>query len=75
MKRVELVFRTVGERTEKAALELAIQHIQPQRTHVIANVKPFTEAVRQQLAIDHQCDVVVYVDADCLILEDMRPFI
>ena len=75
MKRVELVFRSVGERTADAALKLAIQHIQPQRTHVIEDVKPFTRAVRQQLAIEHDCDVVVYVDADCLILEDMRPFI
>ncbi|WP_412545757.1 hypothetical protein [Maricaulis sp. MIT060901] len=27
------------------------------------------------LQIDHDCDYVVYVDADCLILDDLRAFI
>lgn len=74
-KRVDLVFRSVGERTSELALELAIRAIQPDRVHVLRDVFPFKETVRQQLAIPHDCDSVVYVDADCLILEDMRPFL
>jgi hypothetical protein len=72
---VELVFRTVGERTSAASLDLAIRQIRPSRVHVIENVMPFRAAVDAQLALQHECDQVVYVDADCLILEDMRPFI
>lgn len=75
MARVELVFRTIGERTTDVALELAIANIRPSRVHVIENVTPFRSAVDAQLALEHDCDQVVYVDADCLILEDMRPFI
>jgi len=75
MSRVDLVFRTVGERTADIALELAIKHIRPDNVHIIDNVKPFAEAVNQMLKIPHDCDQVVYVDADCLILEDMRPFL
>jgi hypothetical protein len=72
---IELVFRTVGERTSDLALELALQHVRPHRAHVIRDVKPFALAVRRMLEIDHQCSHVVHMDADCLILEDMRPFL
>lgn len=75
MKRIDLVFRTVGERTTELALELAQRHIRPNRVHVLENVKPFSEAVERQRRIEHDCDYVVYMDADCLILEDMRPFL
>ena len=63
-KRVDLVFRTIGERTSELALELATRHIRPDRLHIIEDVVPFSRAVQQQLTIDHDCDVVVYVDAD-----------
>jgi hypothetical protein len=72
---IELVFRTVGERTSELALALALAHIQPHRAHVIRNVRPLALAVQRMLEIDHHCSHVVYVDADCLILEDMRPFL
>ena len=75
MAKVDLVFRQIDERTRDVALELAKQHIRPENTYVIDNVRPFTECVNQMLRIDHDCDYVVYVDADCLILEDMRDFI
>lgn len=75
MSRVELVFRSVGERSAELSLELAIANIRPERVHVIDHVMPFAEAVNQQLRIAHDCDQVVYVDADCLILEDLRPFL
>ncbi len=75
MKRVDLVFRTVGERTSDLALELAVQHVRPNRVHVIRDVRPFRETVRRQLEIQHDADSVVYVDADCLICEDLRPFL
>lgn len=74
-QRVELVFRSVGERTSKLALELAKEHIRPDRVHIIESVKPFSAAVDQMLRIEHECDVVVHMDADCLIFEDMRPFL
>ncbi|MCA9564145.1 MAG: hypothetical protein KC561_11685, partial [Myxococcales bacterium] len=74
-KRVDLVFRTVGERTSQVALELAREAIQPDNEYVIDNVMPFSKAVNEQLQIDHKADTVVYVDADCLILENMRPFL
>jgi hypothetical protein len=75
MAKVDLVFRQIDERTRDVALELAKQHIRPENTYVIDNVRPFTECVNRMLKIDHDCDYVVYVDADCLILEDMRAFI
>src|SRR5262249_8594919 len=46
-KPIELVFRTVGERTSDLALSLAIQHVQPTKVHVIRDVKPFALAVRR----------------------------
>jgi len=72
---IELVFRTIGERTSELALELALKHVKPNRAHVMRDVKPWAVAVQRMLQIDHQCSHVVYVDADCLILEDMRPFL
>jgi hypothetical protein len=75
MKKIDLVFRTVGERTSNIALELAIKNIQPNQVHIIEKVKPFSLAVKQMLRIDYDCDFVVFMDADCLIMEDMNPFI
>ncbi|MBE7436825.1 MAG: hypothetical protein HS115_00100 [Spirochaetales bacterium] len=73
--KIDLVFRTVGERTSQLALELAQKHIQPDTVHLIENVRPFPLAVRRMLEIDYQCDYVVFMDADCIVLEDMRPFL
>ena len=75
MKKIDLVFRTVGERTSRIALDLAIKNIQPNQVHVIEDVKPFSLAVQQMLKIDYDCDFVVFMDADCLIMEDMTPFL
>jgi hypothetical protein len=72
---VELVFRSVGERTAAHSLELAIRHIRPTKVHVLENVTPFSETVRQMLQIGYTAPQVVFVDADCLIFEDMRPFL
>lgn len=72
---VELVFRTVGERTSRLALELALRHIRPHRAHVVRDVKPFALAVRRMLGLEHRASHVVHLDADCLVLEDMRPFL
>ena len=73
--KVELVFRTVGERTSRLALDFALKNIAPDKVHIIDNVRPFSQAVQQMLNIDYDGDFVVFVDADCLILEDMRPFL
>ncbi|MBE9069038.1 hypothetical protein IQ260_20545 [Leptolyngbya cf. ectocarpi LEGE 11479] len=75
MTAIDLVFRSVGERTAQLALDLAIQNINPQRVHIIENVRPFAKAVDQMLRLSYTCDYVVFVDADCLILEDMSPFL
>lgn len=75
MKKIDLVFRTVGERTSKIALDLAIKNIQPNQVHFIENVKPFSLAVQQMLRIDYECDFVVFMDADCLIMEEMTSFL
>lgn len=75
MKKIDLVFRTIGERTAKIALDLAIKNIKPNQVHVIENVKPFSLAVQQMLRINYNCDFVVFMDADCLIMEDMTPFL
>ncbi|MDH6574650.1 sulfotransferase [Kitasatospora sp. MAP5-34] len=72
---VELVFRTVGERTSALALQLAIRHVRPNRVHLVENVKPFAHAMDRLLQIEHDCSHVVYWDADCLVLEDLRPFL
>jgi Sulfotransferase domain len=75
MNKIELVYRTVGERTSEIALDLAIKNIQPDRVHIIDNVKPFAKAVQQMLSINYESDFVVFADADCLIVEDMRPWL
>ncbi|MEM6961439.1 MAG: hypothetical protein AAF550_06840, partial [Myxococcota bacterium] len=75
MKRIDLVFRTVGERTSELALELAKTNIRPDRVFIFENIRPFSETVQKQLKLNHNCDIVVYMDADCLILENMRPFL
>ena len=75
MRKIDLVFRTVGERTSDIALELAIQNINPNRVHLIEQVRPFSKAVDMMLQIQYDCDFVVFMDADCLIMEDMRPFL
>ena len=75
MNKIELVFRSIDERTSELALELAKKNLGPTRVHVTHNVKPFWKAFQQNLAIDFDCDYVVFMDADILILEDMRPFL
>jgi hypothetical protein len=75
MGRTDLVFRSIGERTAELALELAIERIRPDRVTVIEGLRPFSAAVERQLRIDHAADQVVYVDADCLILDDLVPFL
>lgn len=75
MRKIDLVFRTVGERTAQIALDLAIRNIQPNQVHIIENVKPFSLAVQQMLKINYDGDFVVFMDADCLIMEDMAPFL
>ncbi len=75
MKKVALVFRTIGERTSDIALELARENIRPDEVHILDGCRPFTETVNRMIAIEFDADVVVAVDADSLILEDMRPFL
>ena len=75
MKKIDLVFRTIGERTSEISLELAKQNIQPQNIHIIENIRPFSKAVQSMLRIDYDCEYVVFMDADCLILENLRPFL
>ncbi|MFK7984446.1 MAG: sulfotransferase family protein [Sandaracinaceae bacterium] len=75
MTRVALVFRTIGERTSELALELAKENIQPDEVHVLDGCRPFSETVRRMLAIEYTSDLVVAVDADCLITENMRPWL
>ena len=65
----------MGERTSKVALDLALKNIQPDRVHKIENVKPFSKAVEEMMKIEYEGDFVVFMDADCLILEDMVPFL
>ncbi len=72
MTKIDLVFRTVGERTSDLAFDLAVEQIQPDAVWKIAQVKPFSRAVQQMLSLNYQGDFVVFVDADCLILEDLR---
>lgn len=75
MKKIELVFRSIGERTAELALGYALQHIRPQRVHLIENVTPPSRSVQKMLEIEYDADVVVFMDADCLILEDLQPFL
>lgn len=74
-KKIDLVFRSVGERTAALSLELAKEAVRPDRIEIIENVRPFSEALRRMLALEHDADYVVYVDADCLIFDDLRAFV
>ena len=73
--KIDLVYRQIDERTRDVGLELALENVRPDEVHIINDVRPFTECVQQMLRIKHDCDYVLYLDADCLILEDMREFI
>lgn len=75
MPTVDLVFRSIGERTAELALELATESIRPDRVFVVGDVRPLCEAVDIMRRLPHQAEYVVYVDADCLILEPLRPFL
>lgn len=75
MKKVALVFRTIGERTSDLALDLAKENLQPDEVHVLSHCRPFTETVRRMVEIEYDADLVVAVDADSLIFEDMRPWL
>ncbi|MBD3195481.1 MAG: hypothetical protein GF317_10525 [Candidatus Lokiarchaeota archaeon] len=75
MKKIDLVFRTVGERTTDIALEFAKKNIKPEKVHLIENVKPFSKAMQMILKLDIEADFIVFMDADCIILENMRPFL
>lgn len=75
MTKVALVFRTIGERTSDMALELAREHIRPDEELILSNCRPFTETVARMVAHEYTSDYIVAVDADSLILEDMRPFL
>ncbi|MCA9608629.1 MAG: hypothetical protein KC619_23660 [Myxococcales bacterium] len=76
MAKVALVFRTIGERTSDMALELAREHIRPDEELILENCRPFTETVQRMVHHDwSNVDYIVAVDADSLILEDMRPFL
>lgn len=73
---VDLVFRSIGERTAEIALDLALRHIRPRRAFVVDHVKPFSRAVQRMLELDHAgASHVVHMDADCIVLEDLRPFL
>lgn len=74
-KRIDLVFRSVGERTAALALELALESIRPDGVYVLENKTPFWRTVEEMLALEYSGEYVVFMDADCLILEDLRPFL
>jgi hypothetical protein len=75
MTSVALVFRTIGERTSDLALELAKENIQPEEVYVLSNTRPFTETVRKMVEIDFGTEQIVAVDADSLIVENIRPWL
>lgn len=73
--RVALVFRSVDERTAEAALRLARDAIDPDEDYILSGCRPFRETVQRMLALPISADQIVSVDADCLILESLRPFL
>ncbi|MEV0621951.1 sulfotransferase [Nonomuraea sp. NPDC050404] len=73
--RIGLVFRTVGERTSDAAFDLAVRHVRPHQVHVVEGIRPIGAAMRKMLELDHECDTVVFADADCLITADISAFL
>lgn len=72
---IELVFYSCGESTSKLALQLALEHVKPDRVHVISGPKLAGLAVQCMPKIDYDCSHLVSMDANCLILEDLRPFL
>lgn len=77
MKKIELVFRSNEERTRDTALDFAIKNINPDKVHLIENIAPFSRAMEKVMEIQYEDDTeyVVFVDADCFIFEDLRPFL
>jgi hypothetical protein len=75
MRKIELVFRTIGERTSEIALDFAIKNINPYKVHIIENVKPFAKAMKKILSIDYEGDYIVFMDADCIIMENLQHFL
>jgi hypothetical protein len=75
MKKIELVFRTIGERSSDIALNFAMKNINPDKVHVIENVKPFARAMDEILKIEYEGDYIVFMDADCIIMENMQDFL
>ena len=75
MREIELVFRTVGERTSDIALDFAIKNINPNKIHIIKDIKPFSKAMKRILQIQFKGEYIVFMDADCIIMENMRPFL
>ncbi len=75
MRKIELVFRTVEERTSQIALDFAIKNIDPDNVHIIKNIKPFSKAMEHILELEFAGDYIVFMDADCIIMENMRPFL
>lgn len=75
MKKIELVFRTIGERSSDIALDFAIKNINPCKVHVIENIKPFAKAMEEILKIEYEGDYIVFMDADCIIMENMQDFL
>ncbi|MGH3548603.1 MAG: sulfotransferase family protein [Pseudonocardiaceae bacterium] len=72
---IELVFHTGGESTSELALALALAHIKPDCARVIHDPQRSGLAARRRFGIDHRYSHIVSVDAGCLILEDLRPFL
>lgn len=72
---VEIVIRSVNERTTRFAFALAKKHINPVKIHTIHEKRPFIEAVKAMMQIDYNSNYIVFLDADCLITQDMRSFL
>ena len=75
MKKIELVFRTVGERSSDIALDFAMKNINPDKVHIIENVKPFAKAMEHILKIEYEGDYIVFMDADCIIMDNLQDFL
>jgi len=75
MKKIELIFRTVGERSSDIALDFAMKNINPDKVHIIENVKPFAKAMEQILKIEYEGDYIVFMDADCIIMDNLQDFL
>lgn len=75
MKKIELIFRTIGERTSDIALDFALKNITPDKVHIVENIKPFAKAMEHILNIEYEGDYIVFMDADCLIMENLRGFL